>query len=83
MVESCRSIDVNRLNREGCLKPGWRGGWQWNRDGEEVGSITLRTEQGRLVISYNYRRDGDAWQNVEEPVPIVSVPCPPREGPWL
>ena len=25
-VESCRSIDVNRLHREGCLAPGWWGG---------------------------------------------------------
>ena len=74
-VESCRSIDVNRLNREGCLNPGWRGGWQWNSDGETVGSISLRTEQGRLVLSYNYRRDGGEWQSVEEPVPIIRVPC--------
>ena len=28
-VEACRSIDVNRLHREGCLRPGWGGGWQW------------------------------------------------------
>ena len=25
-VESCRAIDVNRLHREGCLRPGWCGG---------------------------------------------------------
>ena len=37
---------------------------------------TPTSEEGRLVISYSYRRDGDAWQNVEEHVPIVSVPCP-------
>jgi hypothetical protein len=30
----CRSIDVNRLHKTGCLRPGWAGGWQWTRDSE-------------------------------------------------
>ena len=38
-VEDRRSIDVNRLRREGCLVPGWQGGWNWSRDGETVASI--------------------------------------------
>ena len=54
----------------------WAGSWQWTRDGERVASITARAEEGRLVLSYNYRRHGDEWQSVEEPVPIVRVPCP-------
>jgi hypothetical protein len=29
-------IDVNRLHREGCLRPGWWGGWQWTRHDERV-----------------------------------------------
>ena len=40
-VEACRAIDVNHLQRPGCLRPGWSGGWQWTRDGERVDS-TLR-----------------------------------------
>ena len=75
-VEACRSIDVNQLHRTGCLAPGWWGGWEWKRDGERVASITARAEEGRLALSYNYRRHGDEWQSVEEPVPIVRVPCP-------
>ncbi len=43
-VEACRSLDVNRLHREGCLRAGWVGGWQWTRDGERVASISLRAE---------------------------------------
>ncbi len=27
-VEACRSLDANRLHREGCLPAGWVGGWQ-------------------------------------------------------
>ena len=33
-VEECRSLDVNRLHREGCLRPEWVGNWHWTRDGE-------------------------------------------------
>ena len=74
-VESCRSIDVNRLHKTGCLVPGWRGGWEWKRDGERVAWISMRAKEGCLVLSYNYRRNGEEWHGVEEPVPIVRVPC--------
>jgi hypothetical protein len=51
------------------------GGWQWIRDGENVASMNLRAEDGRVVLSYNYRRHGDEWQSIEELVPIVRVVC--------
>ncbi len=74
-VESCRSIDVNRLHREGCLEPGWWGGCQWTRDGEKVASISLRAEANRLHLSYRVRSGGGEWEDVAESVRIVSVPC--------
>jgi hypothetical protein len=74
-VESCRSIDVNRLLREGCLSSGWQGGWQWTRDGERVASITLHMESECLVLSYRYRLGDGDWEDITEPVPIVRVPC--------
>lgn len=74
-VESCRSIDVNRLHRDGCLAPGWRGGWEWKRDDERVASIVLRAKERCLVLSYGYRQHGEKWENVEEPIPIIRVPC--------
>ena len=74
-VESCRSIDVNRLHKTGCLVAGWCGGWEWKRDGERVAWISMRAEEGRLMLNYNVRSNGEEWQSVEEPVPIVRVPC--------
>ncbi len=74
-VESCRSIDVNRLHREGCLEPSWWGGWQWTWDGEKVASITLRAEDDRLRLSYRVRVGDGEWEDVTESVRIVSVPC--------
>ena len=74
-VEACRSLDINKLNRLGCLRPGWSGGWQWTRDGERVAYIFLRSETDRVVLSYRYRFAGGDWQEVDEPVAIVRLPC--------
>jgi hypothetical protein len=72
----CRSLDVNRLHREGCLRPGWVGGWQWTRDGEKVASISFRAEEECLLLLYRYRSGGgDDWQEIEEPVSIDWTPC--------
>ncbi len=27
------------------------------------------------MLSFNYRRNGEGWQDVEQPAPIVHVPC--------
>jgi hypothetical protein len=67
-VEGCRSIDVNRLHRKGCLRAGWAGGWQWTRDGEQVASINMRSDQDRLHLSYRARIGGGDWQDVAESV---------------
>jgi hypothetical protein len=74
-VEACRSIDVNRLHREGCLRAGWIGGGQWTRDGEKVASINLRAEADRLHLTYRVRIGGGEWEDVAETVRIVRVAC--------
>jgi len=74
-VESCRSIDVNRLHKAGCLAPGWCGGWQWTHDGERVAWINLRAAADRLHLSYRVRISGGEWEDVEETVQIVRMPC--------
>jgi len=74
-VESCRSIDVNRLHKEGCLLPGWSGGWEWKTDGKRVAWISVRSEENRLVLSYRFKRNDEDWQSIEEPVRIVRAPC--------
>ena len=74
-VEACRALDVNRLHREGCLRVGWVGGWQWTRDGEKVASIGLRADADRLNIIYRVRIGDRDWQDVAETVRIVRVAC--------
>jgi hypothetical protein len=74
-VESCRSLDVNRLHREGCLRAGWIGGWQWTVDGKEVASIGLRAECHRLELTYRIRIGDRDWEAVAETVRLVRVAC--------
>ena len=73
-VEACRSIDVNQLHRDGSLRAGWMGGWQWTRNGETVASILLRAEHDRLHLPYLVRLGGE-WGDVAETVRSVWVPC--------
>ena len=74
-AEECRSLDVNRLHREGCLRPGWAGNWQWTRDGERAAWIGLRAELDQLRLIYRVRVGGGDWQDVAENVRIVRVAC--------
>ena len=74
-AEHCRSLDVNRLHKAGCLAPGYWGGWQWTVDGEVTASISFRTEEGALVLDYRVRPWGaDEWDPVHYRVPIEHVP---------
>lgn len=74
-VESCRSIDINSLQRAGCLSPGWSGTLQWTQDGECTAQISLHMEPARLVLSYRFCSHKAEWEDIKEMVPIVRVPC--------
>ena len=74
-VEACRSLDVNRLHRDGCLRPGWSGSVSWHEDEERVAWIGMRSEVDRLVLNYRFRRNGEEWQDVNEPISLVRIPC--------
>jgi hypothetical protein len=75
-VEGVRSLDINCLNKAGCLRPGYWGGWEWTRDGERMADIGLRAEAQRLILSYRLRLNRGGWQDVEQPTPVVWLPCP-------
>lgn len=79
-----RSIDVRHWAREGMLRPGSVGGWQWSLHGKVVASIQMRAEVNRVVLAYRHRSRGDGWTAAEYPVEIDRTPC--RYGgsrPWF
>ncbi len=70
-----RSIDVRRFKREGVLRPGYWGGWQWSRDGEVIASIQIRTEQDRIMLTYRHRSGGEDWKDEQYPVYLDWTDC--------
>jgi hypothetical protein len=74
-TDDYRTLDIRRWARGGVLRPGYRGGWQWTRDGETVASIQMRAEQDHVILSYRHRSGGGDWKEEEYPVRIVRTPC--------
>lgn len=74
-AESCRSLDVNRFHREGCLRPGHQGNWVWSHDGEEDGRIGYRATETSLILDYKFRPYGDDWVPITETVPLTYLDC--------
>lgn len=74
-VEDHRSIDVNDLQRKGCLKPGWSGTWEWTRDAVRVAWIDLRAGEDALHLSYSVSLNGGNREQVKEAVRLTHVSC--------
>jgi hypothetical protein len=74
-TDDMRSLDVRRWAREGVLTPGYRGGWQWLRDGEVVASIRMRAETDRVILQYRHRNGGSEWRDEDYPIFIERTPC--------
>jgi hypothetical protein len=74
-VEDHRSIDVNDLQRKGCLKPGWSGSWEWTSDEERVAWIDLRAGEDLLRLSYSVSIHGGDREQVKEAVRLAHVSC--------
>lgn len=74
-VDQHRSLDVNTLHRTGCLRPGFVGGWQWSRDGQQVANISFSFADDVLRLKYRIRAGSADWQDVVEPVPIHWSAC--------
>jgi hypothetical protein len=74
-AEHCRSLDVNRFNRAGCLRPGRSGNWVWSCDGEEVGRVGYKTEDRQLVLKYRVSQSGGDWESITETIGITQTDC--------
>ncbi|MDF1817394.1 MAG: hypothetical protein P1U54_02020 [Immundisolibacteraceae bacterium] len=80
-----RALDVRRWKRDGFLNANQSFGWQWSRDGEVFASIRVRTETGRVVLTYRHRNRGkEEWQDESYPVYLDWTPCHlGGERPWF
>ncbi|MEN0654078.1 MULTISPECIES: hypothetical protein [Hyphobacterium] len=74
-VEQCRSLDVNRLHRSGCLSPGYSGGWEWKLDGQRVANISISCDGDILTLEFKFRQNGGDWRDIAQRVFLTSTAC--------
>jgi len=74
-TDDYRSIDVRRWRRDGLLDSHQSFGWQWSRHGEVVASIQVRTEPGRVILTYRHRSGGSDWQDESYAVYLDWTAC--------
>ena len=74
-IDDYRSIDVRRWKRDGLLSPHQSFGWQWSRHGEVVASIRVRTEPGRVILTYRHRSGNEDWKEESYPVYLDWTAC--------
>ena len=73
-VECYWMLDVNQLSEKGCLRPGCSSTCRWIT-GNEVVSINLRAEAGRVHLSYTVRVGNGEREDIAETIPIVHLRC--------
>jgi hypothetical protein len=74
-AEGCRTLNVNRLNRENCLRPGLQGQWEWSSDGKKVASVIFKITEVGVVLDYSIKLYGDDWETISQTVPLTHVNC--------
>ena len=74
-AEDCRSLDIYKMKRSGCLEAGRRGNWIWSRDDEEVARINYYCTGLDLVLNYRVRLCGGDWEAIEETVSLTQTDC--------
>lgn len=74
-VDDQRSLDVRRLARDGCLKPGMAVTWHWLQRGELVSSINFFVQSDRVWMTYKHQERGGEWQNMCYPITLDRTAC--------
>lgn len=74
-TDDMRRLDVRRLHRANCLKPGMAYDWQWSSAGEVVASIHLTVEPDRVWLKYRQRQQGGDWHDMRYPVWLDRTRC--------
>lgn len=77
MVDKCHefhSIDLAWLQRKKLLNSGRWSTLTWSRGGVRTGFIQLTPVSGGIRLSYRQRRNGEAWQSVDEITGLIETP---------
>lgn len=73
-VDDFPSIDARAWYRKGLLTPGRAFTWQWSQDGKAAATIGVRTESGRVIVTYRHR-SSEGWKDESYPIQLAWTPC--------
>jgi hypothetical protein len=73
-VDAHLSLDVNHLQRKNILQPCWVGDLHWVREGEKIGTLSVRAEADQVHLFYRVQISGEP-ADVNETVRIARKPC--------
>jgi hypothetical protein len=74
-VEDSRALDINKLNKRGCLEPGWSGLWTWATSSGQTASIGMSADDACIHLSFRAKPIGGQWRQVEQSIEIEWVDC--------
>ena len=74
-VEDSLAIDINKLNKRGCLEPGWSGLWTWSTSSGQSASIVIHADDACLNLSFRAKPAGGQWQQIEQVIEIEWIEC--------
>jgi hypothetical protein len=70
-----RALDIRRIQRDGCLKPGRILNWTWSRNGKEVASIQILVQLEQVTLRYQSRSYGGEPKQMDYPVRLDRTGC--------
>lgn len=74
-TESCKTLDVRQLKRQGWLRPGCSGIISWMANAEPLGSINFQCSNDSLALTCQYLATGDDWEHSCQTLAITTTPC--------
>ena len=74
-VEDSRAIDINKLNKCGCLEPGRSGLWTWSTSSAQSASIGIHADDACIHLSFRAKQAEGEWQQIEQAIEIEWVDC--------
>jgi hypothetical protein len=68
-------LDVRYLQRHGFLLPGQTVTLTWHRGSVKVGDLKYFAVEGRIILDYHFRYNGQPWEDILQEVRLTSTSC--------
>ena len=74
-LEECHRIDVRYMYKRGLLTAGMAGSLSWTTRGEPSGSISYKSHDGYLALSYAFTAGDSEPEQIDDQIQLEWTPC--------